>query len=143
MPLRISRRSQLKFAEYASAFSTLNEIDRCFESEGFELNPNQEYAGGQRRTRCASYHSLIDPQSFTQQRRLLDVYLDAIDSWGARQDAGSLAKPALVTGVTCEELHVAQAEERSSGPAERPAQRGQSAAAWVACTCARDRRVPR
>jgi hypothetical protein len=95
VPLRISRRTQTKFAEYATGWSTINQIARTFEAEGFEANAKQTDVGGQRRTTCASYHALIDPHSDSQQRRLLSVYLDAIDSWGGRQDDGSLAKGAL------------------------------------------------
>lgn len=95
MALRISRRTQLKFAEYATAFSTVNQIARTFEAEGFEANPNQTDIGGARRTACESFHCLIDSHSTNHQRRLLNVYLDAIDSWGGRQEDGSLARGAL------------------------------------------------
>jgi hypothetical protein len=95
VPVRISARTQMKFAEYASGWSTINQIARTFEAEGFEANPNQLDVGGQRRTECASFHTLIDPYSDAQQRRLLNVYLDAIDSWGGRGENGSLARAAL------------------------------------------------
>ncbi|MGH7861214.1 MAG: hypothetical protein ACREOS_03145, partial [Candidatus Dormibacteraceae bacterium] len=87
MPLRISRRSQLKFGEYATRFSTVNQIARAFEAEGFEANPNQADAGSARRTGCESFHCRIDMSSARQQRRLLTVYLDALESWsGDRSD---------------------------------------------------------
>jgi hypothetical protein len=95
MPLRISPRTQMKFAEYATGWSTINQIARCFEAEGFEADPNQADVGGQRRTVCASFHALVDPHSDNHQRRLLNVYLDAIDSWGGRHADGTVAKGAL------------------------------------------------
>ena len=92
--MRVSVRTQLKVADFASGWSAVSPIARAYEAEGFLPNPDQADVGGQRRTVCASYHSLIDPESETQQRRLLNVYLDAIDSWG-REDDGSLRKLAL------------------------------------------------
>lgn len=81
MALRISKRSQLKFAEYATAWSTINGISRVFEAEGFSAGPKQPDVGGARRSTCASYHNQIDPMSTRQQRRLLNVYLDAPSTW--------------------------------------------------------------
>ena len=82
MPIRISRRTQLAFAEFASGSSTLRNIDLVFQGEGFEADPTPPEAGGQRRTACAAYHVGIDPRSDSQQRRLLAVYREAIDAWG-------------------------------------------------------------
>lgn len=93
MPLRISKRSQLKFAEYATGWSTVNQIARAFEAEGFEADPSQPDVGGARRTTCASFHNRIDPLSDRQQIRLLNVYVDAIASWGREAD-GTLPKNA-------------------------------------------------
>jgi len=89
MPLRISRRTQLAFAEFATARSTINQISRAFESEDFAANPARPDLGV-----CASFHAGIDPRSATQQRRLLAVYLTAIDDWGYDPD-GSLASTAV------------------------------------------------
>jgi Abortive infection C-terminus len=94
MPLHISRRTQLAFAEFATARSTINQISRAFEAEDFAANPARPDLGGARRTICASFHAGIDPRSATQQRRLLAVYLTAIDDWGYDQD-GSLANTAV------------------------------------------------
>ena len=91
MPVRISKRTQLKFAEFATGFSTINEIARAFEAEGFVSDAQQPDVGGQRRTVCASFHNLIDPLSDDQQRRLLGVYLDALADWThewRRRDGG-------------------------------------------------------
>lgn len=93
MALRISKRTQLKFAEYATAWSTVNQIVRAFEAEDFESDPTQADIGGARRTTCASFHNRIDPLSDKQQPRLLNVYLDAIASW--REMDGVLPKRAI------------------------------------------------
>src|SRR5579859_923224 len=95
MSFRISRRTQLKFAEYATGWSTVNRIARAFEAEGFEARADQIDVGGARRTVCESFHGLIDPTSSDHQQRLLSVYLDAIDSWGGRQEDGTLSREAL------------------------------------------------
>ena len=79
----------LKFAEFATGYSAVNPITRAYEAEGFKADPNQPYAGGTRRTVCASFHAGIDPLSSDHQRRLMNVYLDAIASWGSQPD-GSL-----------------------------------------------------
>ena len=92
--VRISRRSQLKFAEFATGWSTVNQIARAYEAEGFESDPDQADVGGARRTTCASFERQIDARSGNQQRRLLNVYLDAIETWG-RQEDGSLPKGGL------------------------------------------------
>lgn len=55
MPLRISRRSQGKFAEYASAFSTLNQIRQTFEAEGFDANQDYAVVG-----RAVAYSNLAE-----------------------------------------------------------------------------------
>ena len=94
MPLRISKRTQLKFAEYATGWSTINQIARAFEAEGFESNSAQPDVGGARRSTCASFHNRIDPLSDKQQIRLLNVYLDAIASWGREAD-GTLPRTGL------------------------------------------------
>jgi plasmid stabilization system protein ParE len=96
VPLRISRRSQLKFAEFATRVSTVNRIYTVFKGEGFEANPNEEDAGGERRTACESFQSLIDPDSPSQQRRLLRVYLDALESWndGRNGDGSFISREA-------------------------------------------------
>jgi hypothetical protein len=95
MSVRISRRSQLGFAEFATGWGTLMKIDLAFQSEGFEAGPAPQNTVGERRTACASYHARIDPRSDAQQRRLLNVYLDAIDSWGRAED-GSLENAATL-----------------------------------------------
>jgi hypothetical protein len=81
MPLRISRRTQLKFAEFATGHSTVGRIYNAFEAEGFAANPDQEDVGGQRRTASEAFHSRIDLHSDRQNRKLLDVYLEALTSW--------------------------------------------------------------
>lgn len=91
MTFRISRRSQLRFAEFASHSSTVNGIYLVFEGEGFQANPDQKDVGGERRTACESFHSFIDQSSPSQQRQLLDVYLEALEAWSdARSDDGTL-----------------------------------------------------
>jgi hypothetical protein len=89
VPIRISPRTQLRFAEFASGCATLRKIDLAFQGGGFQADPAPQDPGGERRTACASYHVRIDPRSDAQQRRLLNVYLDAIDAWGRARD-GSL-----------------------------------------------------
>ncbi|MGZ4619566.1 MAG: hypothetical protein ACXV3F_12805, partial [Frankiaceae bacterium] len=79
--MRISKRTQLRFAEFASGFSVVNQITGAFEAEGFVSDPEQPYAGGQRRTVCASFHNRIGLLSDDQQRRLLTVYVDALADW--------------------------------------------------------------
>jgi hypothetical protein len=86
----------LKFADFATAYSAVNPIARAYEAEGFKAHANQADAGGARRTVCASFHAGIDPLSSDHQRRLMNVYLDAITSWG-RQPDGSL--PELAADV--------------------------------------------
>jgi Abortive infection C-terminus len=95
MPVRISRRSQLAFAEFASASSTINQIARAFEGEGFFADPSQADVGGARRTTCAEYQNRIDPRADGAQRNLLNVYLEALESW-TRESDRSLSPSALV-----------------------------------------------
>jgi abortive infection Abi-like protein len=94
MRVKISKRTMLKFAEFATAYSAVNPIARAYEAEGFKADPNHRDAGGARRSVCASFHSGIDSLSSDHQRRLMNVYLDAITSWG-RQSNGSLPELAI------------------------------------------------
>ncbi len=93
--MRISKRTQLRFAEFASASATLAMISQVFEVEGFEPDPGVESArGGLRRTLVGQYHATVDPADADQQRRLLNVYLDALESWCQRDAEGGLSKDA-------------------------------------------------
>ncbi len=81
--MQISKRTRLKFADFASDFAVLRLIDQVFESEDFE--PVLDYEGpeyGQRRTCVGSYHARIDFTDAGQVARLARVYVDAINSWG-------------------------------------------------------------
>jgi hypothetical protein len=81
--MRISKRTQQKFADYCSDRGVLRTIRELFEAEDFE-EPEYFNGGGmgERRTLVASFHSLIDFDDEDQQRRLLKVYLSAVDDWG-------------------------------------------------------------
>lgn len=85
--MQISKRTRLKFADFASDFAVLRLIDQVFESEDFE--PVPDYEGpeyGQRRSCVGSYHAGIDFDDPSQTARLVGVYLDAINSWGRTPD---------------------------------------------------------
>jgi predicted RNA-binding Zn ribbon-like protein len=93
--VRISKRTQIRFGEFASGFATLAMISQVFESEGFEPDLEFESArAGQRRTLVAQYHATVDPANADQQQRLLNVYLDALESWCERDPEGGLPKDA-------------------------------------------------
>lgn len=85
--MEISKRSRSKFAEFATAFAVLREIDQVFENEDFESIADYEgLASGQRRSLVAGYHAAIDFADPAQVVRLARVYLDGIDSWGRDAD---------------------------------------------------------
>lgn len=91
----ISKRTRRRFADFASDFAVLRLIDDVFEAEDF--TPQPDYTGteyGQRRTLVGSYHANIDTNDPVQLARLVNVYLDAINSWG-RTSEGSLHSDAL------------------------------------------------
>ena len=86
----ISKRTRRKFADFASDFAILRLIQDVFEAEDFAERPG--YVGteyGQRRTLVAAYHANIDMRDPAQLARLVNVYLDAINSWG-RTPEGAL-----------------------------------------------------
>ena len=69
----------------------LRTIRDVFDAEDF-LEPAHYDGpeGGQRRHLVGSYHHLIDPTDDDQQRRLLRVYLHAVDEWGRDPFDGTL-----------------------------------------------------
>jgi hypothetical protein len=93
-PMRISKRTRYKFADFCSDNSTLRPIQQLFEAEDFVAKPDYDGPeGGQRRFLVGSFHANIDFDDPAQQQPLLLVYLEAIDSWGRhyatkRADAG-------------------------------------------------------
>jgi hypothetical protein len=85
--MQISRRSRLKFADFACDFAILRLIDQAFLGEDF--GSLQDYSGpehGQRRGLVGSYHAAINVSDSDQVGRLINVYVDAINSWGRNQD---------------------------------------------------------
>lgn len=93
--MEISKRSRLKFADFASDFAVLRLIDQVFDMEDFE--PLPDYQGpeyGQRRGLVGAYHAAIDFADEDQIARLVNVYLEAINAWG-RQATGDLYPAAL------------------------------------------------
>jgi len=81
--VQVSKRSQIKFGEFASSCSVLREIDQVFASEDFEhVEPWDELASGQRRSLVAAYHANVDFSDPDQLERLVLVYVDAINTWG-------------------------------------------------------------
>lgn len=93
--MQISRRSRLKFGDFACDYAVLRLIDQAFLAEDFE--PQPDYSGseiGERRARVAAYHATVDFGDRDQVRRLINVYVDAINSWGRTED-GELYPGAL------------------------------------------------
>jgi hypothetical protein len=89
--MKISKRTQAKFAEFATECSTLREIAQAFEGEGFTPDATFESPDfGQRRALVGQYHALIDLSDPEQQKRLLYTYLEAIESWCTRDSHGRL-----------------------------------------------------
>jgi hypothetical protein len=85
--VQISKRTRWKFADFASDFAVLRLIDQVFDAEDFE--PLAGYEGpesGQRRSLVGAYHAAVDFDDVAQVARLVNVYLDAINSWGRDAD---------------------------------------------------------
>jgi hypothetical protein len=81
--VQISRRTQLKFADFACDFAVLRLIDQVFLAEDFE--PKPDYVGpegGQRRGLVGAYHAAINFNDPEQVRNVVNVYVDAVNSWG-------------------------------------------------------------
>jgi hypothetical protein len=81
--MEISKRTRLKFGEFATDYAVLRLINQAFIMEDFE--PVADYSGpeyGERRTLVAAYHAAIDFNDPTQVARLINVYLEAINTWG-------------------------------------------------------------
>lgn len=92
--MQISKRTKFKFAEFATAFAVLRDIERVFTSEDFE--PIADYSNldsGARRSLVAGYLANIDLSDPAQLGGLIRVYADAIDSWG-RDEKGELVPAA-------------------------------------------------
>lgn len=90
--MQISKRSQRKFADYCTDRGVLRTIRDLFEAEDFVESEHyrDDPTQGQRRNLVAAFHSSIDPESEDDQRRLLRVYLNAIDDWGRGYLDGNL-----------------------------------------------------
>lgn len=93
--MRISKRTQQKFADFCTDHGVLRTIREVFEAEDFEESEFFSSPGmGERRSLVASFHSLINLADEAQQRRLLRVYLNAIDDWGRGFLDGDLTEDA-------------------------------------------------
>lgn len=81
--MRISKRSQQKFADLAAGHGTLAKIREVFEAEDFRADSRTEIGpDSQRRTQVYAFHVLINLEQQDHQQRLLRVYLSALDDWG-------------------------------------------------------------
>lgn len=81
--MQFSKRTRFKFAEFATAFAVLRDIDRVFMAEDFEPVPDyQNLDSGMRRSLVAGYFQAIDFSDPAQLSRLTRVFADAINSWG-------------------------------------------------------------
>lgn len=90
--MKISKRTQRMFGNFCSDYGVLRTIRDVFEGEDFAEDEDfqDENIWGQRRTLAAAFHSGIDPEDADQQKRLLRVYLNAIDDWGRGYVDGEL-----------------------------------------------------
>lgn len=83
--VQISRRSRQKFADLAAASGTMRTIEQVYAVHGFEPPAGFEpLEGGMRRSLCDAAEAGGDFTNEAVARRLLRVYLDAIDDWGRR-----------------------------------------------------------
>lgn len=89
--MKISKRTQQKFADFCTDRGVLRSIRNLFEAEDFVEREDIDVSGlGQRRALVASFHAGVDPDNETEQKRLLRVYLNAIDDWGRGYVDGEL-----------------------------------------------------
>jgi Abortive infection C-terminus len=90
--MKISKRTQRTFGDFCSDYGVLRTIRDAFETEDFAEDEGfeDENIWGQRRTLAAAFHNGIDPDHPEQQKRLLRVYLNAIDDWGRGYVDGEL-----------------------------------------------------
>jgi hypothetical protein len=81
--MRLTRRSQQKFADLCATLGTVREIEAVYEAHGFDLPAGFEPTeGGMRRSVCAAAEDGADLADAQVQQRLLRVYLDGIDDFG-------------------------------------------------------------
>jgi hypothetical protein len=117
--MKISKRTQSKFAEFASECGTLREITEAFENEGFTPDPTfQPSVFGERRALVGKYHAGIDLSDPEQQKRLLDTYVETIDSWCTRDSHGRLplGPRALVASLRRDEAPIDEQGNLISAP---------------------------
>lgn len=94
--MRISKRSQQKFADLAAGYGTLNKIREVFHAEDFTESPGAVVEQhGARRSQVDAFETAIDFDDPDQQQRLLRVYLSAIEDWGFDYK-GDLAEDARI-----------------------------------------------
>ena len=95
--MKISKRTQRAFGDFCSDYGVLRTIRDAFEGEDFAEDEDfeDESIWGQRRTLAAAFHSAIDPDDAEQQKRLLRVYLNAIDEPGAGDTSTESSMPTL------------------------------------------------
>ena len=87
--MQLSRRSQQKFADFASGFGTVRSIEELYDAHGFALPADFSPSDGrQRRSVCEAAEAGTDLNDPQVNERLLRVYLDAIDDWGRRASLG-------------------------------------------------------
>lgn len=95
--MRISKRSQQKFADLAAGYGTLAKIREVFLAEDFTEAPDIAVEQhGARRSQVDAFEAIIDLHDPDQQSRLLKVYLSAIEDWGIDQSTGVLVEDARV-----------------------------------------------
>lgn len=97
--MRVSRRSRLKFSDFANDFGTVRTIRDVFAAEDFLEPPDFELPPtGVRRALVAAIHSTISDSDPGQQLRLVRVYLHGIDDW-ARSFGDFESRPSLSPGA--------------------------------------------
>lgn len=91
--MEMSVRSRQKFADLAAGCGTMRTIEQVYEAYGFHVPAGFEPApGGMRRSLCDAVEAGQDLANDAVCRRLLHVYLDAIDDWGRRDASFSPLK---------------------------------------------------
>ena len=87
--VQVSRRSQQKFADFATSSSTVRSIEALYDTHGFVLPAHfTPEEGRARRSVCQAAEAGADLSDPTVSERLLRVYVDAIEDWGQRVNLG-------------------------------------------------------
>ena len=140
--MKISRRSQEKFADFAARHGTLDKIRDVYETRDLSLpEAFAPSSGRERRSLCEAAEAGLELSDPSVSERLLLAYVDAIEDWGKQGDALVPEARALIRSLQRDGTPI-DGEGRLSRPATQSNDAATATFAGFSASAARDHAPP-